>query len=157
MTVGTVFVTDAAGGGLAQEIRAGRHVIIADEPEGVGDDLGPTPYDLLLASLGACTAMTLRLYAERKGRSLEHVSVQLTHERIHADDSRSCEKTPCRIERIERVVNLAGRLSDEQRQRLLAIAERCPVHRTLTGETRIVTRLGSVDPTVGVESGERWA
>ena len=88
MTVGTVFVTDAAGGGLAQEIRAGRHVIIADEPEGVGDDLGPTPYDLLLASLGACTAMTLRLYAERKGWSLEHVSVQLTHERIHADDSR---------------------------------------------------------------------
>ena len=150
-------MTDAPAGGLAQEIRAGRHLLIADEPAGVGDDLGPTPYDLLLASLGACTAMTIRLYAERKGWPLEHVSVELTHERIYADDSRNCEKTPCRIERIERVVDVAGSLSDEQRQRLLAIAERCPVHRTLTGETRIVTRLGSVDPTVGVESGERWA
>jgi uncharacterized OsmC-like protein/alpha/beta superfamily hydrolase len=154
---GVVVVTDAPGGRLAQEIRAGRHVLIADEPAGVGDDLGPTPYDLLLASLGACTAMTLRLYAERKGWSLEHVSVELTHARIHADDSRNCEKTPCRIERIERVVNLAGPLSDEQRQRLLAIAERCPVHRTLMGEKRIVTRLGSVGSTVRVGNGERSA
>jgi uncharacterized OsmC-like protein/alpha/beta superfamily hydrolase len=154
---GVVVVSDAPGGRLAQRIRAGRHVLIADEPAGVGDDLGPTPYDLLLASLGACTAMTLRLYAERKGWSLEHVSVELTHARIHADDSRNCEKTPCRIERIERVVNLAGPLSDEQRQRLLAIAERCPVHRTLMGEKRIVTRLGSVGSTFRVGNGERSA
>ena len=85
-------VTDSPTGRLAQEIRAGRHVLVADEPAGVGDDLGPTPYDLLLASLGACTAMTLRLYADRKGWPLEHVSVQLTHDRVHADDSRDCEK-----------------------------------------------------------------
>ena len=76
---GMVVVADSPRGTLAQKIRAGRHVLIADEPVGVGDDLGPTPYDLLLAALGACTAMTLRLYAERKGWSLEHVSIQLTH------------------------------------------------------------------------------
>jgi putative redox protein len=131
---------------LAQEVRAGGHMLIADEPVGVGNGLGPTPYDLLLASLGACTAMTLRLYAERKGWPLEHVSVQLTHERIHAQDS-GCEKSPCRIDRIERIVSLVGPLDDEQRQRLLEIAERCPVHRTLMGEKRIVTRLGDVAST----------
>ena len=135
-------VTDSPLGKLTQEIHAGRHVLFADEPAGVGDDDGPTPYDLLLASLGACTAMTLRLYAERKGWPLAQVSVQLRHERVHANDSRDCETPPCRIERIERIVNVAGPLSDEQRQRLLEIAERCPVHRTLMGEKRIVTRLG---------------
>jgi uncharacterized OsmC-like protein len=152
---GVVVVSDDSRGGLAQEIRAGRHVLIADEPAGVGDDLGPTPYDLLLASLGACSAMTLQLYAERKQWPLEHVSVQLTHDRIHADDSRDCEKTPCRIERIELIVNLSGPLSDEQRQRLLAIAERCPVHRTLTGEKQMVTRLGSVGSTARMGDGVR--
>ena len=152
---GVVVVSDAARGGLAQEIRAGRHALIADEPAGVGDDLGPTPYDLLLASLGACTAMKLQLYAGRKQWPLEHLSVRLTHDRIHADDSRNCEKTPCMIERIERIVNLSGPLSDEQRQRLLAIAERCPVHRTLTGETQIVTRLDSVGSTARMGGGVR--
>jgi putative redox protein len=152
---GMVVVTDSPRGTLAQKIRAGRHMLIADEPLGVGDDLGPTPYDLLLAALGACTAMTLRLYAERKGWSLEHVSIQLTHDRVHADDSRDCETTRCRIERIERIVSLAGPLSDVQRQRLLEIAERCPVHRTLMGDKRIVTRLGSVGPMVPVGNGER--
>jgi putative redox protein len=131
--------------------------LIADEPAGAGDDLGPTPYDLLLASLGTCTAMTLRLYAERKGWPLEHVSVQLTHERIHVDDSRSCHTRPCGIERIERVVNLAGSLSAEQRERLLAIAERCPVHRTITGETRVVTRLGRIGSAVRLGNIERSA
>ena len=154
---GTVVVTDSPKGELAQEIRAGRHVLIADEPTGVGDDLGPTPYDLLLASLGACTAMTLRLYADRKGWPLEHVSVQLAHDRVHADDSRDCEKKPCRIELIERIVRLAGPLDDEQRQRLLEIAERCPVHRTLMGEKRIVTRLDDIGSTVLVGNGERLA
>jgi uncharacterized OsmC-like protein/alpha-beta hydrolase superfamily lysophospholipase len=139
---GTVVVSDSPLGKLTQEIHAGRHVLLADEPAGVGDDYGPTPYDLLLASLGACTAMTLQLYAERKGWPLTHVSVQLRHERVHANDSRDCETPSCRIERIERIVNVAGPLSEEQRQRLLEIAERCPVHRTLMGEKRIVTRLG---------------
>ena len=101
---GTVVVTDAPRGRLAQEIQAGRHVLIADEPAGVGDDLGPTPYDLLLASLGACTAMTLRLYAAHKGWPLAEVSVELRHDRVHADDSRDCPTTPCRIDRIERIV-----------------------------------------------------
>jgi uncharacterized OsmC-like protein/alpha/beta superfamily hydrolase len=152
---GVVVVTDSPRGTLAQKVRAGRHVLIADEPVGVGDDLGPTPYDLLLAALGACTAITLRLYAERKGWSLEDVSIQLTHDRVHADDSRDCEGTRCRIERIGLIVSLAGSLSDEQRQRLLEIAERCPVHRTLMSDKQIVTRLGSVGPAVPVGNGER--
>jgi uncharacterized OsmC-like protein/pimeloyl-ACP methyl ester carboxylesterase len=143
---GTVVVRDASRGRLAQEIRAGGHVLIADEPAGVGDDLGPTPYDLLLASLGACTAMTLRLYADRKGWPLAHVSVELRHDRIHAQDS-DCTTPPCRIERIERIVSLSGPLDDEQRRRLLEIAERCPVHRTLMGEKRIVTRLRDLEST----------
>jgi putative redox protein len=100
--------------------------------------------------------MTLRLYAERKGWSLEHVSIQLTHDRVHADDSRDCE-TRCRIDRIERSVSLAGPLSDEQRQRLVEIAERCPVHRTLTGDTRIVTRLAGVGLPVPAGNGEQSA
>jgi putative redox protein len=140
---GTVVVRESPRGRLAQEIQAGGHVLVADEPAGVGDDLGPTPYDLLLASLGACTAMTLRLYADRKQWPVEHVSVELRHDRAHADDSRDCEASPCRIERIERIVNVGGPLSVEQRHRLVEIAERCPVHRTLMGEKRIVTRLTS--------------
>jgi putative redox protein len=123
---------------------------------GVGDDLGPTPYDLLLASLGACTAMTLRLYAERNGWPLTQVSVELKHDRVHAQDSRDCEKSPCRIERIERIVTLAGPLTDEQRDRLVEIAERCPVHRTLMGEKRIVTRLASGESATP-KSGSRAA
>jgi putative redox protein len=154
---GLVVVADSPRGRLAQEIRAGRHMFIADEPVGVGDDLGPNPYELLLAALGACTAMTLRLYADRKGWPLEHVSVRLRHDRVHADDSRDCKSTSCRIERIERIVSLAGPLDDEQRRRLLEIAERCPVHRTLMGEKRIVTRLDDVGSTVLVGSGERSA
>jgi putative redox protein len=144
---GTVVVRDAARGRLAQEIQAGGHVLVADEPVRVGDDLGPTPYDLLLASLGACTAMTLRLYAERKGWPLTQVSIELKHDRVHARDSSNCGRPPCRIERIERIVNLAGPLTDEQRDRLVEIAERCPVHRTLMGEKRIVTRLATAEST----------
>lgn len=151
---GTVVVRDTGRGGLAQEIHAGRHVLVADEPAGVGDDLGPTPYDLLLASLGACTAMTVRLYSQRKGWPLEQVSVELRHDRIHAHDSSKCGRPPCRIERIERILSLGGPLSDEQRDRLVEIAEGCPVHRTLMGETRIVTRLASVD-SMTAESGTR--
>jgi putative redox protein len=138
---GRVVVTDASRGGLTQVVRAGRHVLIADEPLGIGDDRGPTPYDLLLAALGTCTAMTLRLYAERKGWPLTEITVGLTHDRVHADDSRGSTTTPRKIERIDAVVSLAGPLSDEQRDRLLEVAERCPVHQTLMMELRIVTRL----------------
>jgi uncharacterized OsmC-like protein/pimeloyl-ACP methyl ester carboxylesterase len=148
---GTVVVRDSPRGKLAQEIQAGAHMLLADEPAGVGDDLGPTPYDLLLASLGACTAMTLRLYADRKKWPLAHASVQLRHDRVHAYDSLDCKTPRCRIERIERIVSLDGPLSDEQRGRLIEIAERCPVHRTLVGEKRIVTRLEAI-PSTGLGS-----
>jgi putative redox protein len=121
---------------------AGAHAFYADEPEEAdGDDLGPTPYELLLWALGACTAMTLLMYARRKGWPLDDVSVHLHHDRIHAEDCANCEDPKSRIERIEREITLVGNLSDEQRARLLEIAARCPVHRTVTGPVRMVDRL----------------
>jgi putative redox protein len=146
MPPGTVEVTDAPNGKLAETIRAGRHTLIADEPAEIGDDTGPNPYDLLLTSLGACTAMTLRLYAHRKAWPLENVSVRLTHKRLHAADARDCETGRCLIEHIDVALDLDGPLTDEQRNRLAEIAERCPVHRTLLGEIRIVTRLSVPEP-----------
>ena len=138
---GVVVVRESGQGRLAQSIRAGRHTLVADEPSGVGDDTGPTPYDLLLGALGACTSMTLRLYADRKGWPLDRVSVQLSHDRCHADDGRDCEAKPCLIDGFERTLDLDGPLSEEQRRQLVAIAERCPVHRTLMGDKEILTRL----------------
>jgi uncharacterized OsmC-like protein len=131
------------GRGLAQEIRAGRHALRADEPVGSGGgDTGPDPYGLLLSALGACTSMTIRLYADRKAWPLEGVTVRLSQERIHARDCAECEtKDDSRIDRITREIELAGALSEEQRKRLLEIAEKCPVHRTLIGSKQIVTRL----------------
>ena len=127
---------------LRQRIEAGRHVLVADESrEAGGRDAGPDPYALLLAALGACTSMTLRLYADRKGWPLEGVSVRLDHERIYERDCAECETGEGQISRIRRVVALSGPLSAEQRARLLEIAERCPVHRTLVGPVRIETRL----------------
>ena len=138
---GTVTVTDAGPGALDQTIRAGRHRFIADEPLGIGDDLGPTPYDLLLAALGTCTSMTLRMYADRHDWPLEQVTVQLHHDRVHADDCRDAEADPCVVDHIDRTLTLDGPLTDVQRVRLLALAGRCPVHRTLTGEIRVATQL----------------
>ncbi len=137
-----VVVTEV-GGGLAQEVRAGRHVFRSDEPvPSGGTDTGPDPYALLLAALGACTSMTLRLYAKRKAWPLEGISVALSHERVHEKDCEDCEtKEDARISRITREITLKGALSPEHRARLLEIAERCPVHRTLAGTTRIVTAL----------------
>jgi putative redox protein len=138
---GTVEVEELAPP-FTQRVRAGRHVLAADEPASAGGaDTGPSPYDLLLASLGSCTSMTLRMYADRKGWPLEGVGVRLTHTRIHAEDCEHCETEEGRIDRIERVVSVRGPLSDEQRARLLEIAERCPVHRTLQGEIDVPTRL----------------
>ena len=118
----------------------GRHGIRADEPLSLGGaDTGPTPYDLLLASLGACTSMTLRLYADRKGWPLEDVRVELAHKKIHAKDCASCETQEGRIDRIDRWIELEGPLDEEQRRRLLEIADRCPVHRTLHAEVLIET------------------
>lgn len=125
-----------------QNIAIGRHRIQADEPvEAGGGDAGPNPYDLLLAALGACTSMTLRMYAIRKRWPLEDIRVRLMHGKIHAEDCLGCETKEGLVDRIEREIVLVGNLTDEQRQRLLEIANKCPVHRTLTSEIHIETRL----------------
>jgi uncharacterized OsmC-like protein/alpha-beta hydrolase superfamily lysophospholipase len=127
---------------LAQEILVGHHRLTADEPtEAGGSDLGPNPYDLLLAALGACTSMTLRLYADHKQWPLERTTVHLTHEKIHAADCADCETREGKIDAIEREIEIAGPLDAQQRQRLLEIAEKCPVHRTLHSEIKIRSRL----------------
>lgn len=127
---------------LAQEILVGHHRLTADEPaQAGGSDLGPNPYDLLLAALGACTAMTLRLYADHKQWPLERTTVRLSHERIHAADCVDCETKEGKIDRIERTIEIAGPLDAAQRRRLLEIAEKCPVHRTLHSEIKIVSQL----------------
>lgn len=138
-----VTVREFNAGKYTQSIRIGdRHTIIADEPEALGgNDNGPNPYDLLLASLGACTAMTLRMYAGRKGLPLEKIGVTLRHDKIHADDCAECETKEGKIDRIIRVITLDGPLNEDQRRRLLEIADKCPVHRTLMGEIHIVSRL----------------
>lgn len=138
---GTVVVSERGTGKFAQEIRMGKHVIYADEPLPNGDDTGPNPYDLLLGALGACTSMTLRLFADRRQMPLTRVSVTLHHDRVHRDDCDPSAGENCRIERIERVITLEGDLTDQQRADLLAAADRCPVHRTLHVEKEIVTTL----------------
>jgi uncharacterized OsmC-like protein/alpha/beta superfamily hydrolase len=131
-------------GGFLTEIQVNRHSLVADEPVAVGGtDQGPSPFDLLVAALGACTSMTLRMYADRKGWPLEAASVRLTHAKIHASDCESCELEEGMLDRIEREIEIEGSLDDEQKQRLLQIADRCPVHRTLTSEVEIQTRLKS--------------
>jgi putative redox protein len=120
-----VIVAGTGAGRFQQRVTAGRHRFLADEPAGVGDDTGPTPYDLLLAGLGTCTSMTLRMYADRKGWPLEHVEVRLAHHRIHADDCADCASSSGLIETIDRTIELHGPLTEEQRSSLLAIADRC--------------------------------
>jgi uncharacterized OsmC-like protein len=135
--------------GYRTEIHAGPHTFVADEPlEAGGTDDGPTPYDLVLAALGACTAMTLRMYADRKQWPLESVTVHLRHGRSHAADEQQCENRPVRLDQIERTLELSGALTDEQRVRLAEIAERCPVHRTLDAGVRITTRLSATGAVV---------
>jgi putative redox protein len=139
---GEVVVMETREGRFTQAISAGGHLITADEPESVGGlGSGPGPYDLLLAGLGACTSMTLRLYAERKKWPLERTTVELRHERVHAEDCEDCETKDGKIDRIERRLKLEGDLDDEQRRRLVEIADKCPVHRTLTSETKVETEL----------------
>jgi uncharacterized OsmC-like protein/alpha/beta superfamily hydrolase len=137
-----VFVRETGAGKLQQEIAVGPHRLLVDEPVGSGgDDSGPSPYDLLVAALGACTTMTLRMYANRKQIPLERASVNLRHEKVHAQDCSECETKEGRIDRIERVIELEGDLDDAQRARLLEIADRCPVHRTVHSEVLVTTRL----------------
>jgi len=128
--------------GFAQSVTVGRHRIPADEPMAAGGtDTGLSPYDLLLAALGSCTSMTISLYARRKNWPLESVRVELRHSKIHAEDCVDCETKEGRLDRIERDVVLVGTLDEAQRSRLLEIANKCPVHRTLTSEIDIRTRL----------------
>jgi putative redox protein len=138
---GMVIVEEAGPGPFIETIRAGRHVLTADEPLAVGGaDTGPGPYEYLLAALGSCTAMTLRMYARQKTWPLDKVTVRLSHSKIYAVDCAECETKEGKIDRIERVIELAGDLDMAQRQRLLEIADKCPVHRTLVSEISIVTR-----------------
>lgn len=138
---GWVTVTENGKGPYGQRIAAGQHVLSADEPAPVGHDTGPSPYDLLLASLGACTSMTLRMYASRKKWPLKSVTVSLRHSRIHAADCAECDTQTGHLDRVERTIQLVGDLDDEQRQRLLEIADRCPVHRTLHSEIDVRTTM----------------
>jgi uncharacterized OsmC-like protein/alpha-beta hydrolase superfamily lysophospholipase len=137
---GLVTVRETRNVRFQQEILTGAHRFLADEPVKVGgSDSGPNPYDLLLAALGACTAITLRLYAERKALPLDRVTVRLRHDKIHAADCETCESKEGMIDRIERGIVLDGALDAEQRARLLEIADKCPIHRTLTSEVDIRT------------------
>ena len=130
------------GEGLHTEVSAGEHELVADEPTSLGGtNAGPNPYDYLLAALGGCTAMTLRMYADRKGWPLESVTVRLSQERIHATDCEECETEEGRIDRIEREIELAGPLDEKQRGRLLEVADMCPVHRTLNTEVLVENSL----------------
>ena len=128
-------------GGLTQDIYAGAHHLVADEPAGVGGaNLGGTPYDLLLAALGTCTSMTLRMYAKRKGLEVDEIKVELQHSRIPSDDCEPCEDQKGLVDRIERIITLRGNLTEAQRNRMLEIADMCPVHRTLMNQKEITSR-----------------
>lgn len=132
----------SSAGYLKQQVTAGEHRFFADEPvEAGGTNAGPDPYTFLLAALGSCTAMTLQIYARRKSWPLESVVVRLRHSRIHAKDCDECETTQGRIDRIDRYISLVGPLDDSQKQRLLEIAQHCPVHKTLTSEISIKDQL----------------
>lgn len=129
-------------GNLRHQIQAGRHLWVADEPEEVGgDDAGPSPYEMLLGALGACTAMTLRLYARRKGWALNQLEVRLRHERLHAKDCEECETREGWLDAIDKEIVVTGDLTPEQVTRLGEIAHRCPVNQTLLREIRITQRI----------------
>lgn len=133
-------VVTGSGAGFAQEITAGAHRLTADEPRAAGGtDTGPNPYDLLIGALGACTSMTLALYARGKGWPLDGVTVRLRHKKVHAADGAAADSNDVMLDRIEREIELEGALTDEQRARLFEIADRCPVHRTLRSEVEIRT------------------
>jgi putative redox protein len=139
---GVVRVEETRKGKLQQRIAMRDHMLTADEPEDLGGmDSGPTPYDLLLAALGACTSMTLRMYADRKAWPVERVRVDLTHKRIHAEDCAECETKTGMIDVLTRDIAVIGDLTGEQREKLREIADKCPVHRTITHEMLIPTKI----------------
>ncbi len=131
---------ETARGKFQQTVRVGKHEFFADEPLSFGGtDSGPSPYDLLLAALGSCTSMTMKMYADRKNIPLEAVHIVLEHSREHVEDCSSCNNDDNRIDVIDRSIVLQGDLTDEQRKRLIEIAEKCPVHRTLENRIDIHT------------------
>jgi uncharacterized OsmC-like protein len=132
---------ESASANYLENITAGRHMFRADEPVSAGGgDAAPTPYDLLLGALGSCTVITLRMYAERKRWPLSNVHVNLSHSKVHAEDCANCGNEGSLIDHIEVEIRMVGELSEEQRRTLLAVAEKCPVHRTLTSRIQIQTR-----------------
>jgi putative redox protein len=136
-----VVVQETGNSKFQQSVTVGPHQLLADEPKAAGgDDTGLSPYDLVLAGLGACTSMTMRLYADRKSLPLTRTTVTLEHSKIYAQDCADCETRDGMLDQIERVIAMEGALSSEQRQKLMEIADKCPVHRTLTSEIHIVTR-----------------
>ncbi len=138
----SVAVVESGRGKFAVEIVAGGHNLLADEPAGVGgNDLGPSPHEFLLAGLGACTVMTLRMYADRKGIPLREVKVELTRRKVKAAECPDCTSKDGEVEEMTRVITLIGELDEPTRARLLEIADKCPVHRTLTGEIKIRSSL----------------
>lgn len=139
---GAVIVSENGVGRFGQDIAAGTHMLQADEPVAMGGrDSGPTPYQFLSAALGTCTGMTIRMYAARKGWPVEHVAVTVRHDKVHAADCADCETREGKIDLFHRDIRLSGQLDDEQKQRILEIADKCPVHRTLSSEVRVATRL----------------
>ncbi len=143
MNEGGVSVAETGAGKFQQQINIGPHRFLADEPVNAGGQgTGPTPYELVAAGLGACTAMTIRLYAERKGIPLDHVEVLVAHAKRHMQDCQDCENNDvARIDHFDRTLRLAGNLTEDDRQKLAAIADRCPVHRTLEMGARVVTKV----------------
>ncbi len=142
-------VVNSEPSGLLQTIRIGPHRLQSDEPPDSGNDGGPDPYELLLAALGACTSMTLRMYADRKQWPLQRVQVRLGHSRIYAEDCAACETTEGMLDQIDVEISLIGDLSESQRQRLMQIADHCPVHRTLLGEIQIRMSLSAPGASTG--------
>ncbi len=142
VVAGTVVVAETGAGKFSQIVLDGRHRLSADEPVAVGGaDTGPGPYELLLMSLGVCTSMTLRLYATKKQLPLDRVIVRLKHAKRYIEDCADCGDKPTMLDHIDREIELVGTLNDEQCARLLEIADKCPVHRTLTSKILIDTRL----------------